>query len=381
MCHNKLLSNEVLCICFYFCSQLEYATATGRSGKSCTDESQRWNKGTIQNLEAQRLENISFKRKRHPSTLGDCDIQPTGRDNLPDLPAPLTPEDFVKFVDTSSVSELFKLPRSIINAACIAEPLQFTVLPDLVHSEHSDQLFCEPCKKFFLDYIHVCDSQQCNLEKETKGQSTSVAWRDARRLRITGSSAKKVSVRATTTAENFLREQLYPSFRGNYATEHGRTSEPKTLQALKEMGFVISPKGTVVSVELSASPDGVTACGAIVEVKCPILQDKDVDFENTRLCDISFVEGKPELQCKGPRSYYMQVQVTMFCTGLRKCVFFVWTEHRHLLVDVVYDENYVHDVVHRLKCFYFASMLPRLADDFNGGRLKLTKRYEDIFSK
>ena len=77
----------------------------------------------------------------------------------------------------------------------------------------------------------------------------------------------------------------------------------------------------------------------------------------------------------------MQVQLTMFCTGLRKCVFFVWTEHKHLLVDVVYDENYVHDVVRRLKCFYFASMLPRLADDFSGGRLKLTKRYKDILSK
>ena len=125
------------------------------------------------------------------------------------------------------------------------------------------------------------------------------------RLRITGSSAKKVPVRETTSAENFLREQLYPSFRGHYAIEHGRTSEPKALQALKEMGFVISPKGTVVSVDepwLSASPDGVTACGAIVEVKCPVLQDKGVDFENTRLCDISFVEleGKSELQCKGP---------------------------------------------------------------------------------
>ena len=51
-----------------------------------------------------------------------------------------------------------------------------------------------------------------------------------------------------------------------------------------------------------------------------------------------------------------------------------------MLGDVVYDENYVHDV-RRLKCFYFASMLPRLADDFKGGRLKLTKRYKDILSK
>lgn len=140
MYHNKLLSNKVLRI--RFCSQLEYATATGRSGKSCTDEHQRWNKGAIQNLEAQRLENISLKWNRHPSTLGDCDIQLAGGGTLPDQPVPLTHEDFVKCADSSVVRELFKLPRSIINTACIAEPLQFNVLPDLVHSEHSDKRFC-----------------------------------------------------------------------------------------------------------------------------------------------------------------------------------------------------------------------------------------------
>ena len=123
------------------------------------------------------------------------------------------------------------------------------------------------------------------------------------RLRITGSSAKKVPVRATTSAENFLREQLYPSFRGNYATEHGRTSEPKALQALKEMGFVISPKGTVVSVDepcLSASPDGVTACGAIVEVKCPVLQDNMLTLKIHDYVTFPLLKANQNCSVKGP---------------------------------------------------------------------------------
>lgn len=368
--------------CMHLCSQLEYATATGRSGIACTDEQQRWNRGTIQNLEAQRLENISFKRKCPSSTFGDCN-QLDGGGSLPEQPAHLSHDDFVECADLSAVSKLFRLPGSIINSAYKSEPVQTIVPPDLEHGEHSNKLLCAPCKTFFHDHVCVENREQCDLEKETRGQSTSEVWRDARRLRITSSTAKKVPVRETTSAEHFLREQLYPSFRGNYATEHGRTSEPKALQTLQEMGFVISPKGTVVSLDepwLSGSPDGVTACGALVEVKCPVLQGKDINFENTKVCDIVFVQGKPELQQRGARGYYMQVQLTMFCTGLRKCVFCVWTEHKHLLVDVC-NEKYAHDVVCRLKSFYFSSMLPRLVDDFKGGRLKITKRYKDILSK
>ena len=105
--------------------------------------------------------------------MGDCDIQLAGGGTLPDQPVPLTHEDFVKCEDSSVVRELFKLPRSIINTACIAEPLQFKVLPDLVHSEHSDKRFCALCKEGGGGcYIHVCDNQQCNLETETKGQIT-----------------------------------------------------------------------------------------------------------------------------------------------------------------------------------------------------------------
>ena len=51
-----------------------------------------------------------------------------------------------------------------------------------------------------------------------------------------------------------------------------------------------------------------------------------------------------------------------------------------MLVEVAYDESYVHDVLKRLKRFYFSCMLPRLAEDFKEGRLKLTKGFCDIMS-
>lgn len=111
---GRSLVHATVMSCMHLCSQLEYATANGRSGIACTDEQQRWNRDTIQNLEAQRLENISFKWKCYSSTFDDCN-QLNGGASLPEQLAHLTHDNFVKCADLSTVSKLFKLPGSVIN--------------------------------------------------------------------------------------------------------------------------------------------------------------------------------------------------------------------------------------------------------------------------
>ena len=153
------------------------------------------------------------------------------------------------------------------------------------------------------------------------------------------------------------------------------------------MGFDVTPCGTVICAKepwLSASPDGIIDSETLVEVKCPIIAHEENfhDKLENGLCDVVVnVEGKPELQQNGQRGYFMQVQLTMFCGGLKKSLFFVGSEKGHILVDVAYNELYVLDLVCRLKRFYFTSMLPRLADDFREGRLKFCEGYKDIVSK
>ena len=127
------------------------------------------------------------------------------------------------------------------------------------HTDHSEPLNCHKSKDFFVKYT---DIDRPELEQKSKVQSDSNLWHDACKLRLTASSVKKVSVRDTTNPDNFLREHLFPSFRGNHATQHGKDSEPKALilKELSELGHPTIKMGTVLSAsepQLSASPDGI----------------------------------------------------------------------------------------------------------------------------
>ncbi|KAK7488549.1 hypothetical protein BaRGS_00020166 [Batillaria attramentaria] len=168
----------------------------------------------------------------------------------------------------------------------------------------NSQVTCTLCKTFYEQHV-ILDNDQINLLRaSTKTQASSATWWDARRLTITTSSAKKVPVKATTNPDNFIRENLYPSFWGNHATEHGKISEPKAIQALKDMGLCVSAEGTVVSEKepwlslVSGSPDGVTEDGKLVEVKCPLIKEDVEQFSDmfkTSFCDVLLQDGKPVL--------------------------------------------------------------------------------------
>ncbi len=87
------------------------------------------------------------------------------------------------------------------------------------------------------------------------------------------------------------------------------------------------------------------------------------------------VEGKPQLQPNGPRGFYMQVQLAMFCTGLRACKLLIWIPSQQILLHVPYNEQFCAKTVARLKTFYFKYMLPHVSDEFQAGRLLLSTRY------
>ena len=93
-----------------------------------------------------------------------------------------------------------------------------------------------------------------------QASDSSDLWHNARKLRITASSAKKVPSRESTNPDKFMAEHLCPSFLGNYATNYGKENEVVAGNALQEQGMSITHRGIVVSVTepwLSASPDGV----------------------------------------------------------------------------------------------------------------------------
>jgi len=68
----------------------------------------------------------------------------------------------------------------------------------LCHTEHSTKLTCPKCTEFYEAYIKVSPAQAAVLMEETRMQSASQLWHDARKLRLTASTAKRVPKRSTT---------------------------------------------------------------------------------------------------------------------------------------------------------------------------------------
>ncbi len=97
--------------------------------------------------------------------------------------------------------------------------------------------------------------------------------------------------------------------------------------------------------------------------------------------DVKVVDGHLELQKSGSRGYYMQVQLGMFCTGLKTARLLIWTPDESVVLYVPFDEVFVREQVKRFRAFYFSSMLPRVVDDVLGGRLQLDKGYREIVGK
>ena len=69
--------------------QLYYAASSGRTGEACTDQQQKWNRGTSSNLEPKRLSQISFKRHKPNSKFGEDGEDPQRQASPAQPPLPL----------------------------------------------------------------------------------------------------------------------------------------------------------------------------------------------------------------------------------------------------------------------------------------------------
>lgn len=246
------------------------------------------------------------------------------------------------------------------------------------HAHHDGINICLRCMLFYNTFVDIAPNKLETLDHRTVEQRASHLWYDARKLRLTASTAKRVPTRGNP--KNYIRQHLYPSFHGNAATHHGIESEALAFQWLQNRGYVVTRRGTVVCAGepwLSASPDGVLNSEELLEIKCPFLTGNESleDLIRSERYDVKMVEGKYQLQKNGKRGFYMQVQLGMFCTGLRSCQLLIWTPSQQVLLTVPYDKQFCADTVARLRIFYFEDMLPYVSDEFEKGSLLLSARY------
>ncbi|KAL2103190.1 hypothetical protein ACEWY4_000058 [Coilia grayii] len=274
-----------------------------------------------------------------------------------------------------------KLPKDSLLYKCVHAEVPVTDVPEppaATHTDHDVFNRCPPCSGFFEAFVDI-DSEK--LQLLTQEQSASHLWHDARRVRVTASTAKKVPVR--TSPQGFLQQQVYPRFHGNAATRHGERGEVLALKWLEDGGYGVTRHGTVLCPAepwLSASPDGVLSSGELLEIKCPFLKENETveDLFGSKKYDVKIVEGTPKLQPNGPRGFYMQIQIGLFCTKLKACKLLIWSHAKQVMLHIPYDEAFCVKAVDRLREFYFRDMLPFVSDEHREGRLLFSDRYVQL---
>lgn len=141
--------------------------------------------------------------------------------------------------------------------------------------------------------------------------------------------------------------------------------------------------GAVVSDQypwLCVSPDGLIATDSVLEIKCPVKQDIDTLISSGKYDVRVDANDNLYLDKSGKNQYYMQVQVTLFCTHRRVCYSFVWFMIKMFVCLLNEMMITCIKLLNRLQPFYFSHMLPRLATDFETDVLKVGCEYTNVIS-
>lgn len=171
-------------------------------------------------------------------------------------------------------------------------------------------------------------------------------WLDARKRRVTASIAGAVlGLAPYMTRKDAMKTMLGISeFKGNVATDYGNFHEYGAAWDIEiETGLFIEKTGFHVHPEhdwLGASPDGFIGDDMCVEIKCPygIRNDEKPVFHSIFSDEL--------------KHYYTQVQIQMFVTGRKRCLFAQWSPTALKIEYVDFDQGYIDQILPTLYAFY-----------------------------
>ena len=194
------------------------------------------------------------------------------------------------------------------------------------------------------------------IERSTRLQHKSAAWKVERQLRLTASSAHRVcNVKKNKQA---YAESLFRGSSLNHvaAVRWGLANEGAALRKYEAVtGHKVAASGLRVSVEkpfLAASPDGVCA-DRLVEVKCPYRKEvrESADIKSSGYLPLVVDENRV-VSLKENHPYYYQVQLQLYVTKYQLCDFVVYTPSDICIVPVHRDDVFIEDMVAKMSAFY-----------------------------
>ncbi|GBP21775.1 hypothetical protein EVAR_10954_1 [Eumeta japonica] len=181
--------------------------------------------------------------------------------------------------------------------------------------------------------IALSDADVYNIEKVTRAQHDSTLWHELRYGRITASRAFEFS-RCKTNDGTLIALIMGGKLPDTLAMKRGRILEDQVRKTVSiKLGKKINKCGLIVSKihpMIAGSPDGICE-DSIIEIKCPTSAKTLKKY----VCDGKLTQ-----------KFYVQVQLQMYLTGLKKGYYCVadsdYSENKNVeIVSVMYDEKYV----------------------------------------
>ena len=212
--------------------------------------------------------------------------------------------------------------------------------------------FREKCCNTFLQKFRLINNILIEIEKKTRSQHENSLWYELRYGRITASRAYEVS-RCQTSDGTLISLIMGGKIPDTAAMKRGRELENKVRDSVSsKLKKKINNCGLFISQSypmLAGSPDGVCE-DYIVEIKCPMTKKTYSNY---------IKNAQPSKKC------YMQIQMQMYLTGLKKCYFCVAdpnfsTNSNVEIVCVTYNEDFILDTIKSLVTFWKAYVYPLL---------------------
>ncbi|XP_064475650.1 uncharacterized protein LOC135389544 [Ornithodoros turicata] len=214
-----------------------------------------------------------------------------------------------------------------------------------------------------------------DLEKNSRQQSTSATWNEARNRRVTASNFGTILKRTTWTRrglDNLFRRKDLSRVR---AVQYGISNEAAAVQryrpvmcsvghdvALLSCGLFVDP----ATPWLGATPDRIVfdpterSPHGVLEVKCPYsLRDTPGELLKEQRFYMTFNNEHPQL--RRDHDYYAQVIGQMGLTGLQWADFVMYGPGFLTVERIRYDEQEWGDMKAKLTTFYFSDALPYFA--------------------
>lgn len=237
----------------------------------------------------------------------------------------------------------------------------------LSSDESSDEIEEVSVKDYYSAFVERTAE---GLERELRAPQRSLEWKAARAHCLTASNfGAAVGHNPYQSPTSLVKEKLWSTFKGNYATAYGTVHEddarheaevfinetygptsfvyPNLVKVQSEPWIAVSPDG------LAETPEGTV----LLEFKCPMKDTDAHPYAKYKYCMPEYYFD----QVQGILGFYNE----LYHKPIQHALFVVWQPHQTWITKVPYDKAYFDTLYASLKQWYFEMYLPALVHKHN----------------